>query len=57
MKIFLAGGFPQMADPVKEKALMNVVLKVLPTHRRLITFWYKKDLDKMLDLKKESRDA
>ena len=53
MKIYLAGNFPLMKDKEEEKRMRDLILKSAPCYRRLISFYYEKDVQTVLDLKEE----
>lgn len=42
MRLFLAGNFPQMSDPEREKFMMNNVLSEYDSYDRLVSFYYEK---------------
>ncbi len=56
MKIYLAGNFPQMIKnngELERKTSDLVISKKRSHYRRLISFYYKKEIQSVLDLKKE----
>jgi hypothetical protein len=57
MKIYFAGNFPLMKDPELEKQFRDKVLETEPEYRRLLSFYYKKDIKNLIDIKKEEQDG
>jgi len=57
MKIFMAGNFPLMKSKEDEKKMRDKILSSGNQYRRLISFYYKKDIKNLLDLRKEELDA
>jgi len=57
MKIYFAGNFPVMKNPELEKQFRDTVLDIEPEYRRLVSFYYKKDIQNLLDIKKEEVNA
>jgi hypothetical protein len=53
MKLYFAGNFPQMSKKEYEKEMMDISLKYSPEYRRLLSFFYTKESQTVLDLKKE----
>lgn len=56
MKIFWAGNFPQMSKPEDEKEMRDLVFKNGADYRRLVSYYYPKASQTVLDLKKEKPD-
>lgn len=52
LQFYAAGNFPRMKNPELEKALMNVVLKDHPMYNRLVTFFFPKDADTLINIKR-----
>jgi len=57
MKIYFAGNFPLMKDKELEKQFRDKVLETEPEYRRLLSFYYKKDIKNLIDIKKEGEDG
>ena len=57
MKIYFAGNFPLMKDKELEMQFRDKVLETEPEYRRLLSFYYKKDIKNLIDIKKEEEDA
>jgi hypothetical protein len=53
MRLYLSGNFPQLMNPVKEKAFMESLLKRGYNYNRLITFFYPKHCETILTIIKE----
>jgi len=53
MKIYFAGNFPVMKNPELEKQFRDKVLESHPEYRRLLSFYYIKDIQNLIDIKKE----
>lgn len=53
MKIYLAGNFPQLSSPPKEKAMMEEIIAMGYEYNRLITFYYPKYMMTVINLVKE----
>jgi len=46
MEIYLAGNFPQMSEPVREKAMAKFVVGIeKKPYNRLVSFYYQKEAD------------
>lgn len=56
MILYLSGNFPQLSDPVKEKAMAERVIKMGYDYHRLITFYYQKDCNTVVNIAKELRE-
>ena len=56
MKIYFAGNFPVMKNPELEKQFRDKVLESHPEYRRLLSFYYKKDIQNLIDIKKEEQN-
>lgn len=52
-RLYLAGNFPQLKNPELEKEMAKFVVKKYSIYNRLITFFFKDDMQSILDLKKE----
>ena len=52
-KLFFAGNFPQLKEYKEEKKVANLVINRYNTYNRLITFFFKDDMQSVLDLRKE----
>jgi hypothetical protein len=50
MILFLSGNFPQLSDPKKEKEMMDFLLENGYNYNRMITFYYRKECDVVLNL-------
>ena len=57
MKIYFAGNFPVMKNPELEKQFRDRVLEIHPEYRRLLSFYYKKDIQNLINIKKEEIDG
>jgi hypothetical protein len=57
MKIYFAGNFPVMKNPELEKQFRDKVLESHPEYRRLLSFYYKKDIQNLIDIKKEEQNG
>ena len=57
MKIYFAGNFPLMKNPDLEKKFRDRVLNVESEYRRLLSYYYEKDITNLLDIKKEERNV
>ena len=55
MKIYFAGNFPLMKNPKLEKQFRDKVLETQPEYRRLLSYYYKKDIKNLIDIKKEEQ--
>lgn len=53
MKIFLAGNFPLMKDKELERKMRDIVCQHTDSYRRLISYYYEKDIQNLLDLREE----
>ena len=53
LKIYFAGNFPLMKNPELEKKFRDKVLESEPEYRRLLSFYYKKDIQNLISMKKE----
>ena len=53
MKIYFAGNFPLMGNKELEMQFRDKVLETEPEYRRLLSFYYKKDITNLIDIKKE----
>ena len=53
MILYLSGNFPQLSDPVKEKAMAERTIKMGYDYHRLITFYYQKDCNTVINIVKE----
>ena len=53
MKIYFAGNFPLMKNKELEMEFRDKVLETEPEYRRLLSFYYKKDIKNLIDIKKE----
>ena len=51
MKIFFAGNFPQMKNPELEEASARRVVDQGITYKRLISFFFRDDMESVLRLK------
>ena len=56
MRIYFAGNFPVMKNPELEKQFRDKVLESHPEYRRLLSFYYKKDIQNLIDIKKEEQN-
>jgi hypothetical protein len=50
MILFLSGNFPQLSDPKKEKEMMDFLLNSGYNCNRMITFYYRKECNVVLNL-------
>lgn len=57
MKIYFAGNFPLMGNPKKEKEMFDRVVSANNTYGRLITFFYPKYAQTILNIKQELRES
>jgi len=57
MKIFFAGNFPQMKDPELEKGMCDTVIEYHNVYRRLVSFYFKDDIQSVIDLKGEENET
>jgi len=57
LKIYFAGNFPAMKNPELEKEFRDKVLSTNNTYRRLLSFYYKKDIQNLIEIKKEEINA
>lgn len=55
MKIYLAGNFPQLSSPPKEKAMMEEILNMGYDYNRLVTFFYPKYMMTVINLVQETQ--
>jgi len=53
MKLYIAGNFPQMADPELEKECYNIVRKQIGAYYRLVSFWFKDHAERVIKVKEE----
>ena len=53
MKLYLAGNFPVMKDPVKERDFRDTACGVTDEWRRLLSYFYPKDIQTVMDMKRE----
>ena len=53
MKLYLAGNFPVMKDPVKEREFRQVALGVTDEYRRLLSYYYPDDIKNLIDMRRE----
>ncbi len=53
MRIYFAGNFPVMKDPELEKQFRDKVLENHPEYRRLLSFYYRKDIKNLISIKEE----
>ena len=53
MKLYLAGNFPVMKDPVKERDFRDTALGETDEWRRLLSYYYPKDVQTVIDMKRE----
>jgi hypothetical protein len=56
MKIYFAGNFPLMKNKELEKQFRDKVLETQPEYRRLLSYYYKKDIKNLIDIKKEEQN-
>jgi len=56
MKIYFAGNFPVLKNPKLEKQFRDKVLETQPEYRRLISYYYKKDIQNLINIKKEEEN-
>jgi len=56
VQIYFAGNFPLMKDIEAERANRNKVCMYYKSYRRLISYYYKDDIQNLLDLKQEELD-
>jgi hypothetical protein len=52
-RLYLAGNFPQLKDPLLEEKMAQYAVEKYLIYNRLITFFFKDDMQSILDLKKE----
>ena len=57
MKLYFAGNFPVMKNPELEKSFRDKVLETEDEYRRLLSFFYEKDIQTLIDIKKEERNV
>ena len=57
MILYLSGNFPQLSDPVKEKAMAERVIKLGYDYHRLITFYYQKDANTVISIAKDLKEG
>jgi len=57
MKLYLAGNFPVMKDPKKERAFRDKALTITNEYHRLLSYFYKKDIQTVMDMKREEIDG
>jgi hypothetical protein len=57
MKMYLAGNFPQMANPELEEEMMEKILEEGWQYTRLISFFYEKGAETVLNLKRKEYDG
>ena len=53
MKIYFAGNFPLMKDKELEMQFRDRVLETEPEYRRLVSYYYKKELKNLIEIKRE----
>ena len=53
-KIYFAGNFPQLKNPELEKAMTEFVIERHGVYNRLITYYFKDDMESVLDLKRKN---
>jgi hypothetical protein len=53
MKLYLAGNFPVMKDPEKEREFRDEALLLAPTWNRLLSYYYPKDIQTVIDMRRE----
>ena len=53
MIIYFAGNFPQIKDPVKEKAAISTIHGRGEDYYRLVSFFFKDDVAFMIKVKEE----
>jgi len=51
-RIYFAGNFPMLSKIEREKKTQKIILKEFKNYRRLGSFYYKKYMDKLLEIKK-----
>ena len=57
MNLYIAGNFPQMADPELEKECYKIVTNQLGSYHRLVSFWFKDHAERVIQVKKEIDDG
>ena len=53
MKLYLAGNFPVMKDPVKERDFRDTALGVTDEWRRLLSYFYPDDIKTVIEMRRE----
>lgn len=57
MKLYLAGNFPVMKDPEKERDFRDIALGVTDEWRRLLSYYYPDDIKTVMDMKREENSG
>lgn len=57
MKLFLAGNFPLMSDPAKEREMRDYVFDKKAPYNRLASFFYEKGAKNVWSIRKETEDG
>jgi len=53
MKLYLAGNFPVMKDPEKEREFRDAALLLTDSWNRLLSYYYPKDIQTVIDMRRE----
>jgi hypothetical protein len=53
MRLYLAGNFPVMKDPVKERDFRDTALDVTDRWRRLLSYFYPNDIKTVIEMRRE----
>jgi hypothetical protein len=54
--LYLSGNFPQLAKPVKEVAMAESVIAMGYNYHRLMTFYYQKHCETILNTAKQLKE-
>lgn len=57
MKLYLAGNFPVMKDPEKEREFREVALGVTDEYKRLLSYYYQDDIQNLINMRREELDG